>query len=464
MRDCVGIVQQKCVRVRFRVHLRVRRHLRKHIAMSFSLLEEIPDEILSYIFNDTLLNSVFNNFPVISVLPHPLQQMSLSLRKIYQEKIPAPGQMLTLDKLVPSIDGVALPSYELYLKKVIDFFTSPSCAVLQKYVVLSHALPFIQKRIHLTASNRDEFWEQAKHMKLGRRHAFKYIAATNTLINTLRAVCKKFRGFFDDYIFRPFVEMDPFDENESEISGSPCLRNAPELGMNFANRTQTLHVYFARKSLFKNETTGKIHHRWQYLNPSVASVGCNSLRVTAETCKDDENQIIELPVVQYEPKTSIKIYNENRWQTWTDLPGHNVEPLANAVYSIHSGSTKSSNQSAKPSLTVLWDVKFPISEKVATSDAENGLDLAKTQSILLNVRCNKTSTSLAASSKAPLRCVRYRVSFGNMNEVHDFKPTLSGVSEFHYISNLSMKARAVTNRANKRKIRTETERLERNVA
>ena len=108
--------------------------------------------------------------------------------------------------------------------------------------------------------------------------------------------------------------------------------------------------------------------------------------------------------------------------------------------------------------------------------------IARSQALQIKVRCGKTSASLASTPSAPIRAIRYRVTYGKVEaqsvaddsvrrdapllhfdqrQIQTFTPIVAGTSEFHYVSNISLKPDAVSKRADKRKMRTESERRQR---
>jgi hypothetical protein len=445
-----------------------------------ALLSSLPDEIASHVFKDTLIAQVFNGFPKVQTRVPPNPSMSDSLKKIYLERTPQPGQLLTADNLLPLWDTCIFPVYDDYVRQVVRLFSASNGTDLQKRDSLPNVLAFLECGDELTLSNANELWDRVKATKLGVRHMFKYIAASNKLITNLRCVCKSYAAFFEDFVFRPYVDMQPFDESEADVFGSASLRGSPAMGLNFTKRFHKLHVYFARKTLLKDGKTDDLKEHWQYLNPDVVTVGCNSIKVTAETMPDANGNVTSFGVCPDGRCLRLPVY-ERHWHPTGD-PHVEMQSLGgDAVYSLHSGSGWKSRcrQHEQRKLVVLWDKKIPCAEKYKHSQTYQSSILAKRQSIALNVRCPKTSASLAASTSAPMRPIRYRVTFGNvacevpedgnldriapftMAAISEFKPVVSGTTKYHYSSNISLKADAVSKRATKRKHRTEAERASR---
>jgi len=445
-----------------------------------ALLSSLPDELSSHVFKDTLIVNVFNGFPKVQTRVPPTPSMPDSLKEIYLKRTPQVGQLLTADQLMPSWDTCVFPTFDEYVRHTVRLFSASNGTDRQKRDSLPNVMAFLGRGNELTQSNADELWDRVKTTKLGVRQMFKYIAASNKLITNLRCVCKAYAAFFEDFVFRPYVDMQPFDECESAVFGSASLRGAPSMGLNFTKRFHKLHVYFARKTLLKDGETGDLKEHWQYLNPEVVTVGCNSVKVTAETMPDANGSVTSFGVCPDGRSQRHPAY-ERHWQG-TREPHIELQSLgSDAVYSLHTGSQWKSRRSQheQRKLVVLWDKKVAFSEKHRDTSTYYSSILAMRQSIELNVRCPKTSASLAASTSAPMRPVRYRVTFGNvacqvpqdgnpeeirpftMEAIAKFKPVVSGTTAYHYSSQISLKADAVSKRTTKRKHRTEAERASR---
>ena len=438
-----------------------------------SILTSLPEEIALYTLKDICLKNAIDNFPRIVVNPSNGQPlMSNALRTIVKARTPSPGQMLTVDQLMPAWDSHVFPQYTHFMRAVVSMHLSSNAARQQILDSLPNVLSLMDGQPEITEENSDELWSRAKEMQLGVRQMFNPLAQCNKMVNNLRAVCKAYACIFHDFVFRPYVEIEKFDETATDVLGSPGLRGSPALAVNWTTRPHMIHVYFARKTLVA-EDDGNLSEHWQYLNPAVVKVGCNTVKITAETVEDDCNKsstsfsLLSCPRTRMQDFFARQVHGKNYQQ-------NDLQSLANeSIYSIGGGGewTNRIRQADLFKLIVLWDRKFQSSDKHrAQFPSKIANTLSTLQSFVFKVRCIKTSSSLAATPTAPIRPVRYRVTFGNVaherdkytaRDIRSFEPVISGTSESHYSSNISLKSSAVTKRANKRKVRTDADRSSR---
>ena len=435
-------------------------------------LNELPSDTLEYLLKNHLLNTTLNVYPKPTTRC-PEQITSEESKKLYQEISPRHGQTITISKLHP-YDSVLIPPYVEYIKKVFRDFANVSSAANLKADASRH-----QAALAMTSSDQ----------QIGVRHMLKTIWTSNSTICTLRAVCKSYARLFRDFVFRPFVELE--DANEPVgVHQTPALRGAIPREVRLTYRKQLLHVYFARKSITINRSTGDVAEHWQYLNPNVAAIGCNAISVTCETEADSSGRIVKFDAAQGDGVgTGVNFETvERSWSMNGEPFGYNYHRLqpeslkTESIYSMHTGSEWKRRMSQKDLglLVCLWDHKFEHKFKRITNGS---LHVAKSQSFTIAAKCPVTSESFCnnpRSASEPLRAIRFKVTIGNVArdadapaaaddkivpftaaEMAKFSAVVSGCSNYFYTSNVSLSPEAVATRASKRKLRTASERANR---
>lgn len=436
-------------------------------------LNELPSDATEYLLKNHVLNTTLNVYSKPTTRA-PAQITSPESKKLFKEKSPRHGQTITISKLHP-YDSVLIPPYVEYVKTVFRDFANESNAASLKADSLKHLAA-------LSATGVDS------DQHLGVRHMLKYIWTSNSTICTLRAVCKSYAMLFHDFVFRPFVELEDADEPaELHKNENPALRGAIPREVRLNYKQQGLHVYFARKSITVDRTTGDVTEHWQYLNPNVAAIGCNAISVTCETEADSNGRIVKFDAPRSD---SLRMgFNfetvERNWTMTGETSRYNFHALrpeslkTESIYSMHTGSSWKHriSQQDQGRLVCLWDKKFDHKFK----RPQNGrLHVAKSQSFSISAKCPKTSSSLCSTPSEPLRAIRFRVTIGNVArdddataatdddivsftaaEIATFSPVVSGCSNYFYASAVSLSPEAVAKRALKRKFRTESDRVAR---
>jgi hypothetical protein len=245
-------------------------------------------------------------------------------------------------------------------------------------------------------------------------------------------------------------------------------------------------VYFARKALRFDHETGGVTEWWQYINPALTTVGCNAVVVTCETEPDASGRVIRFPAAQAGTRNGgFAVESRQRhWEQANYENGHHIQPESlphESVYSIHPGTRwneRLKGANATPKIVCVWDRKFDHKWKTSTRR------VAVSQSLTLSAKCARTSASLCTEKTDPLRAVRFRVAIGDVprssalvrgageddivlfdaSEVAAFRECVSATSDYFYASSISLDPENVAKRAEKRKVRTENERLERQSA
>jgi len=429
-------------------------------------INELSADIQDHLLMKHVLNSALNSYSKPSTRVPP-RLVNEELQKIYKDKAPRHGQEITITRL-HMYDSLLIPSYREYVARVFHTFSSPPRAQALRKNALKHAAAI---------SNAPD----VDDLHLGTRHMLKYIQNSNSTICTLRAVCRSYAAMFNDFVFRPFVDLDDADETVSvHQNGNPALRGAVPRGVRFTHKAQTLHVYFARKSITFDSKTGDPTVSWQYLNPLIAKIGCDAIVVKCETEPDESGRVFTFNASQpRQPWLGCNVTTAER--DWRNPPSpptsfHSLQPesLANeSFYSLHAGTewTNRISQADQGRLVCLWDEKFDHRLK----HLGVGLFVANSQSFLIPAKCPKTSASYTIGSSSPLIGIRFIVSIGRIKrggevsaletitqlspeEMSSFSSVVSGVSEYFYSSAVPLDPAAVAKRALKRKNRTVLER------
>jgi hypothetical protein len=452
------------------------------------VLSDMPWDMAEYLLKNHVLHGTFANYRR-TVLKAPTSITNERMRFLYVDRVPRSGQEITVNRLDVFMDSALLPPYREYATRVFTAYRddayNPSATQLtpQKLGALRHA-----EALGMTEQPFDatDFFEIG-HEHLGTRHVLHYLQSSNKAICTMRAVCKTYADLFKDYVFRPVVEFDG-DTNRSGVHrGSfESLRGAPPRDVRPTNKPQTLHVYFARKALRVDTETGDVTEWWQYINPALTRIGCNAIVVTCETEPDASGSAICFPAAQAGTRNGrfAAESRQSHWEQANHETGHHIQPESlptESVYSIHPGARwnerlRSANANSK--IVCVWDRKFDHKWKTSTRR------VAVSQSITMSAKCARTSASLCLEKTDPLRAVRFRVAFGDVpqslarlqaageddivpfdaSEVAAFRECVSASSDYFYASSISLDPESVAKRAEKRKVRTENERLERRSA